>query len=84
MFVVVVKKSVEKQVRRLSNHIYKKFVLAIETIANNPYAPGSKKLQGYENRYRFKFDANYRIIYLIEKDVLKVVNIEVGPRKGIY
>jgi len=44
LFVVVVKKSVEKQIRRLPSHIYIKFVPAIETISNNPYAPGSKKM----------------------------------------
>lgn len=84
MFVVVVKKSVEKQIKRLPDRIYNKFVLAVDTIANNPYAHGSKKMQGYENRYRFKFDVGYRIIYLIEKDILKIVIIEVGPRQGIY
>jgi len=56
----------------------------METISNNPYSHDSKKMQGYENRYRFKFDAAYRIIYIIEKDVLKIVIIEVGHRQGIY
>ena len=56
----------------------------IEIVASNPYGElsFSKKLKN-SKYFRFRF-GNYRCVYEIENNNLKVIVIDVGNRKNIY
>jgi mRNA interferase RelE/StbE len=56
--------------------------VAIESLADDPRPPQSKKLSGLE-QYRLR-QGNYRILYSIKDDLLIVFVVAVGHRKEIY
>jgi len=51
-------------------------------LEENPRPPGSKKLKGRAG-YRLRI-GDYRVIYEIEDNILRVIVIDVGHRKDIY
>lgn len=54
----------------------------IQSLAENPRPPGSKKLLGRE-AWRIR-TGQYRIIYEIYDKLLKVIIITIGDRKDVY
>jgi len=53
-------------------------------LRDNPRPSGVKKLKGeYFSQYRIR-DGDYRAIYQIEDDILLVLVVKVGHRKGVY
>jgi mRNA interferase RelE/StbE len=56
---------------------------AILALADDPYPPGSKKLQGEANLYRVRV-GDYRVLYRIEDERLIVLVVNIGHRRDIY
>ena len=57
---------------------------AILKLADNPFPKGSLKLEPKsENLYRIR-SGNYRIIYSVDNDILRVLVLKIGDRKDIY
>lgn len=55
----------------------------IETVAQDPFAaPGVKKLVGRDG-YRLRV-GDWRVLYFLDGQRLRVLVTEVGPRGGIY
>jgi mRNA interferase RelE/StbE len=84
MYVVIFKKSAEKELERLPTQVIRRIGKAIDTLTENPRPSGSKKLEGQkESLWRIRI-GDYRVIYLVE-DVIKIVEIRrIGHRKDIY
>jgi mRNA interferase RelE/StbE len=55
----------------------------IDALANNPFPPNVKKLEGEENLYRVRA-GHYRIIYQIHKKILLILVVAIGHRKEVY
>jgi len=79
---VELKKSVQKDFDSISKKDLQRITLAIESLADDPSPPQSKKLSGLE-QYRLR-QGNYRILYSIKDDLLIVFVVAVGHRKEIY
>lgn len=79
---VVFKRSVYKDLRRISKSDLKRFFERIDSIADDPHGPGCEKLSGQE-RYRVR-QGVYRIIYSIEDTRLIVTVVKVGHRSQVY
>lgn len=79
---VELKKSVLKDVASIPKKDLQRIILAIESLADDPRPPQSKKLSGLE-QYRVR-QGNYRVLYAIEDDVLIVFVVAVGHRKEIF
>ena len=79
---VIVKQSVSKDLKKIPKKDVKQILAAIQTLAQNPRPPQSKKLSGQE-RYRLR-QGNYRILYSIEDDRLIVCVVKVGDRRDVY
>lgn len=60
----------------------RKILAKIKSLENNPRPPWSKKLSA-RPEYRAR-QGNYRILYVIEDEVLIVEITKVGHRKNIY
>jgi mRNA interferase RelE/StbE len=79
---IVVKKSVAKDLRSIPKKDIQRILTAIQSLADDPRPPQSKKLSGQE-RYRLR-QGNYRILYSIEDEKLVVCVVKVGNRRDAY
>jgi mRNA interferase RelE/StbE len=78
-----IKASARKDLARLQPAIASRIVEAIEILADEPYPAGSRKLKGFDFRYRIRV-GDYRVIYEIRNSILTVYIIRIGHRKDIY
>lgn len=83
MYIIVLKKSAQKELSKISKTYYKSIKDAIDNLAYEPRPDGCKKLSGNSDNYRIRVGA-YRVVYTIEDNILKVSVIKVGHRKDIY
>ena len=79
---VEIKRSAVKEIERLPCKEIKIVLDKIKALADDPRPCDCKKLSGQE-KYRVRC-GNYRILYLIEDDVLIVYVVKVGHRKDVY
>jgi|JFJP01.1.fsa_nt_gi mRNA interferase RelE/StbE len=77
------KESAKKELKKLDKTMIKRLLEQIDLLAENPRPLTCKKLQGMENFYRVRV-ADYRVIYSIEDNVLKIEIIRIGHRRNIY
>lgn len=77
----VFKRSVAKDLRRISNQDVARILSRIEALASDPRL-GAEKLSGQE-RYRIR-QGVYRIIYEIVDQELIVTIVKVGHRRDVY
>jgi len=59
-----------------------KVVKRIESLADNPFPAGAIRLKGREE-WRIR-QGDYRILYVIEHDIVTVFVVKVGHRREIY
>ena len=81
-YTISIKKSAEKELKKLSAEMYLRVKKGILNLAENPRPNGCKKLKGKES-YRIR-EVNFRIIYEIEDDVLIIMVVKIGHRKEVY
>lgn len=75
-------KSVRKDFKRIPKNDADRILKKIESLAENPRTPESKKLTN-DNSHRIRI-GNYRVIYDIEDEVLIVLILRIGNRKDVY
>jgi len=84
MYKIVVTKTFEKRLSRLTLDWQHRIMDKINSIAENPYGnhKNVKKLQGCEG-YRLRV-GDWRIIYDLQNDALVMLVMEMDTRGGIY
>jgi mRNA interferase RelE/StbE len=82
MYEVIIDRYAQKQLSKISPPHFNRIVKAINDLANEPRPAGCKKLTGRPG-YRIRI-GNYRVIYTIEDEILKVYVIDIGHRSSIY
>lgn len=82
---VVFKKSALKELASLPKKVQQKIIDATQLLALNPYTEllQIKKLKGAESLYRVRIQ-DYRVIYSIENQLIKITVIKVGHRREVY
>lgn len=83
MYKVLLKKTAEKYLSRLSGKMYLAVRSKIEELKINPIPGDAIPLKGYSNTYRIRL-GNIRIIYEIHRHELVIVVIDIGPRGQVY
>lgn len=85
VYEVVFKKSAAKELRGLPQKVQRKILDAIQLLSLNPYTEllQIKKMKGVDSLYRVRIQ-DYRVIYLIENQTIKVAIIKIGHRKEVY
>jgi len=79
---IQVKKSAEKELRKIQKKDLIKILGKIENLSENPHPLGSLKLTN-QDKYRIRV-GNYRVLYTVEDSVLTVIVVKVGHRREIY
>jgi mRNA interferase RelE/StbE len=72
-----------RQMRRIPRPFKGRIEAAINSLSNNPRPPASVRLQGPEGFTRVRV-GDYRIVYLIEDQVLLVCVVRVAHRREVY
>jgi mRNA interferase RelE/StbE len=80
---VILKPHAEKQFARLPKDIQKRLFAAFLILVDNPRPYGSIKLQGNTDYHRVRV-GDYRIVYAIDDQELKVLVLSLGHRSDIY
>ena len=78
-----IKKSVEKDLRKLPTSVISRVIEAIENLKDDPYPRQSKKLKSTEKTYRLRV-GNYRIIYQVDEERKEIVIYHVRHRENVY
>ena len=79
---IVINKIAFKALEKINEPDYSKIKTAIYNLAENPRPAGYIKLKGRDG-YRIRV-GDYRIIYNIHDNILKIDIINLGNRKDIY
>jgi len=75
--------SAERELRRLPRQVIARLVALAESLRENPYPPGIRKLLGSQHAYRLR-SGDYRLVYSVQESRLIVEVIKVGHRREIY
>ncbi len=81
---VVIKASAAKELESAGNKTdRRRLVACIGSLAQDPRPQGCEKLSGQINLYRVR-SGNYRVVYEIQDQIVRVTVIKIGHRKDIY
>jgi mRNA interferase RelE/StbE len=83
MYHVLVERSAEKDLRRLSPDICSRVADALRTLAKNPRPMGSRKLSGSKCDWRIRV-GDYRIVYEIADEVRVLRINRIRHRREVY
>lgn len=87
MYKIVIKRSADKQLDKISIRAALKihtFLKELEKV-ENPFATNNaEKMQGYDDRWRWRVGIHYRIIGLKQDEILTIEIIEVSSREKAY
>jgi len=81
-YTVVVTDKVRKIILKLPSSTASRIENSLLALEEDPRPSGCKKLKG-RSGYRIRI-GDYRIIYEIEDNILRVIVIDLGHRKDIY
>jgi mRNA interferase RelE/StbE len=76
-------RAARKNMRRLPAREIAKISMAVNSLGEDPYPPGSLKLSGSEDAFRIRV-GDYRVIYAVAEELVIVRIARVGHRKDIY
>jgi mRNA interferase RelE/StbE len=82
MYELIYSPTALKQLEKLEHNIKERIIIALERLRIRPESCDIKKLIGISG-YRFRV-GDYRIIFDMEKDKLKILVFQIGHRKNIY
>lgn len=72
-----------KALKVLSKTLRRQISRKIDSLAENPYPAGARRIQGQEGLWRVR-KGNYRIAYVVIEKKLLILVVHVGDRKSFY
>jgi mRNA interferase RelE/StbE len=81
---IEIKRSARRELENIAGKkLRQRIVDRIASLASDPRPPGAIKLSATRNKYRIR-EGDFRILYEIEDDVLKVYVVKIADRKDVY
>lgn len=77
------KKSARKSLLSLPKPVIQHISRLIDSLSENPYPAGHKKLSGSEHTYRVRY-GDYRVVYSVFNTQLIIQILKIGHLKDIY
>lgn len=81
-YLVILPKSVQKCLDKLSLEVFERIMARLNQLQDDPRPPDVKRLKG-RNGWRIRV-GDYRILYDINDQELKILVITVGHRREVY
>ena len=75
--------SAESQFKKLPKEVQARLKHRIDSLAENPFPRGVKKLSAQEKFYRLRV-GDFRIIYQVKGKALLILILNLGHRKNVY
>jgi mRNA interferase RelE/StbE len=72
-----------RQLEKLPRDAQKRLAAKIETLRDDPFLPGCKKMEGVPDAWRIRV-GDYRVIYQVHRGILLILVLTVGHRKDVY
>jgi mRNA interferase RelE/StbE len=72
-----------RQIEKLPRDAQKRLVVKIETLREDPFPPGCRKMEGVAEAWRVRV-GDYRVVYQVHHGVLLILVVTVGHRKDVY
>jgi mRNA interferase RelE/StbE len=82
-YIIIISKSVQKQIDDLPNDVKERIVEKIQNLANEPRPDGVVKVKGSDNEYRIRV-GDYRVRYEIDDESQLVQLLQCKHRKDVY
>jgi mRNA interferase RelE/StbE len=73
----------ERDFNSLDGSVRRRIKQRIDSLAENPFPSGIKKIEGEDELYRLRV-GDYRILYQVKGKILLVLIIGIGHRRDIY
>jgi mRNA interferase RelE/StbE len=83
MYALFIKRSAERDLRRLPRALFERVNERILTLRDDPRPPGARKLAGTLEGWRVRV-GDYRILYQIDDDAQTVTIVRVKHRREVY
>ncbi|RZN44122.1 MAG: type II toxin-antitoxin system RelE/ParE family toxin [Methanophagales archaeon ANME-1-THS] len=83
MYEIKIKKSAKKDLDALDDKTYVRIDRTIQSLRNDPFPRGMKKLKGKGNSYRIR-EGKYRILYEVDQKNNTIVIYRIKLRKTAY
>jgi mRNA interferase RelE/StbE len=77
------KSSACRDLKRLDRQVVPRIIAAVESLADDPFAPGTRKLHGVAHTYRMRV-GDYRIIYEVFESHVTIHIVRVRHRRDAY
>lgn len=78
-----IKSSAVRELEKIPKKDRQRIDVQIQQLAENPRPHGAIKLTGHPNLYRVR-SGNYRIVYVIDDEVLTILITRIADRKDSY
>ena len=75
--------SAESQFKRLPKEVQARLNPRIDSLNENPFPRGAKRLSAEESLYRLRI-GDYHVIYQVQGRVLLILILKIGHRKNVY
>jgi mRNA interferase RelE/StbE len=72
-----------RDLRAIDRPVQQRLRQQIDRLSENPFPANTKKLHGHEPYHRIRV-GNYRVIYEVDGEQLRVIVIKIGHRKNVY
>ena len=83
MYALLIKRSAERDLRRLSSAVFERVNEKILALRDDPRPPGVRKLAGALEGWRVRA-GDYRILYQIDDEARTVLIVRVRHRREVY
>ncbi len=80
---LIIPKRVQKQLDGLPERVYERIREQIVALSDVPRPPGTKKLEGYQDRYRVRV-GDYRVVYIVDDTARRLELESVRHRSDVY
>lgn len=84
MYKIIFVNDFKKELKKIPISDQKRIMKKIEELSNNPFPDGYKTLKGEFFGFNRIRSGSYRIVYEVDKKMVKVLILKIGHRSCIY